>query len=451
MGSLRFPAGVPAGPLQDLFLALHELHGLAGEPSVREMADAAGCSHHKVHQMFTQPRLPADGDTLWAVVEWLARQGRRPRIRTEDDEEEFWAWFEGKWSSAKRWVLLEPEGFNIISPPDTGDVPSGRGGGSLTLEPESASRTAIAADKPVGQDAEPRSHRGQVITADFTRSQERRTPRSALLPDPSASQAVLIGAGSFTDDNLAPLPSVPAGTRALGTLLTAPDREGSFLPASTQTVIDPTRIELLDTIEKAADAADDVLLFYFAGHGVLTPHGELALAGRDTRFGADHTSASWESVRRILSRSRAHRTLVIIDACFSGRAVAEAMGPLSGMIDPPDGTYVLASTGPNQASLAPSEAPFTNFTGALIELLEEGDPAAPEYLTIDAIYRQLYARMRAGGYPVPQKRTTGSNDLALGRNPAYRQDSQVDHGKQSERLQPDGPHPRQQGDLRHNH
>lgn len=92
MGSLRFPAGVPAGPLQDLFLALHELHGLAGEPSVREMADAVGCSHHKVHQMFTQPRLPADGDTLWAVVEWLARQGRRPRIRAEDAEEEFWTW-----------------------------------------------------------------------------------------------------------------------------------------------------------------------------------------------------------------------------------------------------------------------------------------------------------------------------------------------------------------------
>lgn len=233
---------------------------------------------------------------------------------------------------------------------------------------------------------------------------------------------MLIGAGSFTDNNLLPLSSVREGTRALGTLLTAPDREGSFLPASTQTLIDPTRMELLYTIEKAADAADDVLLLYYAGHGVLTPHGELALAGRDTPFGADHTSASWESVRRILSRSRARRALVIIDACFSGRAVAEAMGPLSGMIDPPVGTYVLASTGPNQASLAPSDSPFTSFTGALIDLLEEGDPAAPEYLTMDVIYRQLYARMRANGHPVPHQRPTGSNDLALGRNPAYPQD-----------------------------
>jgi hypothetical protein len=192
MGSLHFPAGVPAGPLQEFFLALHELHGLAGEPSVREMADVAGCSHHKVHQMFTQPRLPADGDTLWAVVEWLARQGRRPRIRTEDDEEEFWAWFEEKWSRAKRWVLLEPSGLDIVSPLEASGIPSGRGG-SLPPEPALASRPATATDTPADQKADPRSQHGQVIRPRNTGRRDRAFSRTRTLHRRSSSAPVPSG------------------------------------------------------------------------------------------------------------------------------------------------------------------------------------------------------------------------------------------------------------------
>jgi Caspase domain len=425
MGSLRFPAEVPAGPLQELLLALHELHGLAGEPSVREMADAVGCSHHKVHQMFTQPRLPSDGDTLWAVAEWLARQGRRPRIRTEDDEEEFWTWFEGKWSRAKRWVLLEPSGLDIVSPPGTSDLPSSRGNGSPPREATPTSRAANATHTPDNRAADLRNPRGQVITADFARTQEHRIPRSSLLPDPHTSQAVLMGASSFESAELPDLPSVAAGVRALSTILTDPDREGSFLPASTQTVIDPTRIGLLEAVEKAADAAEDVLLVYFAGHGLLTPRGELALAGRDTRIRRDYTSASWDTVRELLSNSRARRSLVILDACFSGRA-AEAMGPLSGLAEVPTGTYVLSATGRYHAAIAPAGKKYTAFTGPLIELLTEGDPAASEYLTIDVIYRYLDQRMARDGLPRPERRSTGAGDLALGRNPAYIRDAQAD-------------------------
>lgn len=428
MASLRFPVGVPAGPLQELFLVMHELHGLAGEPSVRDMAEAAGCSHHKVHQMFTQPRLPADGDTLWAIVGWLARQGRRPRIRTDADEEEFYNWFEEKWRSAKRWVVLNPSALDI-------GIPSERVSASPDQRTEDPPpvpiRRAAAADPQLDQETKPRSQDdrvidGRVITADFSRSQDRRTPRSALFPDPKASRAVFIGAGDFDDADLPPLPSVSAGAQALGALLTSPHREGSFLPASTQTVINPTRIELLDAIEKAASAAVDTLFIYFSGHGLLTPHGELTLAGRDTRYSADYTSASWEHVRRLLSATPALRTVVFLDCCFSGKAVDEAMGPLSGMATPPAGTYLIASTGTDRASIAPTGARFTAFTGALIELLNEGIPGGPEYLTLDEIYRQLRETLMARAAPEPHQRATGAGTfLALGYNPAYRQDSEV--------------------------
>ena len=77
----------PAGPISDLLDRLHDLHLVAGEPSMRQIAASIGrgvVSSSTVHNMFRGPRVPKWG-FLELVVEDLqgdvassAGYGRRP-------------------------------------------------------------------------------------------------------------------------------------------------------------------------------------------------------------------------------------------------------------------------------------------------------------------------------------------------------------------------------------
>ena len=75
MGALPKPE-VPAGQIQDLFDALHELHHQAGWPSLREMAKEVGCSHTTVSVAFSEPRVPRWG-LLELIVETLGGETER--------------------------------------------------------------------------------------------------------------------------------------------------------------------------------------------------------------------------------------------------------------------------------------------------------------------------------------------------------------------------------------
>jgi tetratricopeptide (TPR) repeat protein len=69
VGGLRKP-DVPAGPLRDLFEALHGLHHRAGWPSLRTIAKEVGCSHTTVSSAFAGPAPPRWG-LLELIVETL--------------------------------------------------------------------------------------------------------------------------------------------------------------------------------------------------------------------------------------------------------------------------------------------------------------------------------------------------------------------------------------------
>ena len=60
---------LPPGAHQDLVDALHDLHQRAGWPSLRRLANAAGCSHTTVSTVFSSPRLPS-----WGLVEVLVEE-----------------------------------------------------------------------------------------------------------------------------------------------------------------------------------------------------------------------------------------------------------------------------------------------------------------------------------------------------------------------------------------
>ncbi|QIY96047.1 caspase family protein [Streptomyces sp. S1D4-11] len=86
------------------------------------------------------------------------------------------------------------------------------------------------------------------------------------LSNPARSRALLIGAHSFTDPELEPLPAVARNLDRLAELLCDPSVWG--LAAGHLSVLaEPERDQALEQVGRLADEAEDTLLVYYAGHG----------------------------------------------------------------------------------------------------------------------------------------------------------------------------------------
>jgi hypothetical protein len=237
------------------------------------------------------------------------------------------------------------------------------------------------------------------------------------LPNPLKSRAVLIGASQFSSSNMPPLPTVAHGLHEFADALTGP--LGQFRPDHTRVLQNPAHASsLLSSIEDAARQADDTLLVYYAGHGMVSSGGQLHLASSDTRPGADFTAAPYDSLRTLISTSRASRKLVILDCCYSGRAVTY-MGDDHGATEIPS-SYVLAAT--DRYGYATAQAgsdAMTAFTGTLLRVLAEGIPDGPELLDVPTIHHAISDRMIRQALPKPGVLgIDGDHPLALQPNPA---------------------------------
>ncbi|MFC9236306.1 caspase family protein [Streptomyces decoyicus] len=158
------------------------------------------------------------------------------------------------------------------------------------------------------------------------------------LPDPVRSRAVLIGTGDHAEGSgLPPLPAIRANLDDLREALTAPTT-GVLPPEHCVTVADPaTGTEAGSALARVAQEATDLLLVYYGGHGLVDDRGRLHLALPRTEATQPRWSAlPFETLREELADSPAAIRVLILDCCFSGRAI-EAMtgahGVVSGQID----------------------------------------------------------------------------------------------------------------------
>ncbi|WP_439947330.1 caspase family protein [Streptomyces sp. BBFR109] len=256
----------------------------------------------------------------------------------------------------------------------------------------------------------------------MTRADLPGAPSATGLGSPG-SRALLVGtAHHLPGSRLPDVPAVSATVRELGRTLVDDCglRPENLLPP----LLDPRDpIELGNAVVAAAKQAEDVLLIYYVGHGLVSPGNELYLATAatdDLAEGLAFKALPYQAVRDALSNCRARSIIVVLDCCFAGRARgslgtaatdAFALASLSG-------SYVLASASRDEQALAMPGEPYTAFTGELLRFLREGDPGGPPGLTIEGAYRHLRRVLPLRRLPAPERHLSGrAGDLVLAVNP----------------------------------
>lgn len=176
------------------------------------------------------------------------------------------------------------------------------------------------------------------------------------LPDPERSRAVLIGTSAYDDAKVTDLPEVRRSVEDLKAALTDPVY-GVLSDGCCDVLTDEADIRLIGRrLRQAANAAEDLLLVYFAGHGLTAGRRhQLYLALSDTEWDEPEFSAlEYDKLRSAVLTSKAATKVIILDCCFSGRAFGEPMADhasqLAGQVDV-DGTYVLTSAHANEVAL----------------------------------------------------------------------------------------------------
>ncbi|MEU9242809.1 esterase-like activity of phytase family protein [Streptomyces sp. NPDC048385] len=231
--------------------------------------------------------------------------------------------------------------------------------------------------------------------------------------DPERSACVLIGVDDYS--RLDPLRSVRLNLKELRAALTDPDIWG--IPDDERkrirTVANPASpAELVGPIREAAALAEDTLIVYYAGHGLIDRHErQLLLTLPDSVEDQPDTCVRSGDVRRaIRDTGSALRRVLILDCCFSGHVLTEMTDghgqdvqvAVSTLRDV-EGAYVMTSAPRDRPSHAPDPKRCTLFTGALVDVMRQGLPDGPEMLGLRDLFLEARRRIHALKPEVPQE------------------------------------------------
>jgi hypothetical protein len=244
------------------------------------------------------------------------------------------------------------------------------------------------------------------------------------VPDGERSRVVLLGASKYAE-SLPDIPAVEHNIADMATALTDP-QYGIVPPENCTTILDETSLPRLGRrLRTVIEQASDLLLIYYAGHGLKAgPRHELYLAMYDTDpEEPDFGALKYETLRKLVLDSSAKSKVIILDCCFSGRALGTEMAgaaeSLLGQLEIEGCCLLTSAQADNVALVMPGER-HTAFTGRLLSLLDEGIPSDSEFITFDQLYQTLRDRLRRQSLPTPLSRgSRTARDLVLHRNRAH--------------------------------
>ncbi|MGW5258757.1 caspase family protein [Streptomyces sp. NPDC004012] len=239
------------------------------------------------------------------------------------------------------------------------------------------------------------------------------------MPNADQSCALLIGVSDYT--YLEGLPAVRNNLSALSSLLTG--KESWALAQESCVVMDnpTTSAQVMTLLREASEHASDALLVYYAGHGLVDRKGELFLGLPESQHGWADTGVPYEWVRSAILDGKARRRIVVLDCCFSGRALGAmtSANPLADQAEV-EGSIAITASSESRVALAVPGEPYTAFTAEILELIGRGIPEGPSLLSWDAVYQNVRRALHAKGRPIPQKRDrNGAGQLAAAVNRAF--------------------------------
>ncbi|AFY45878.1 caspase family protein [Nostoc sp. PCC 7107] len=193
--------------------------------------------------------------------------------------------------------------------------------------------------------------------------------------------ALLIGISEY-EPGLTPLPNAVNDVEAMRRVLVNPEM-GDFAPENVTVLQNPQRQEMEDAIYNlyAHRDKDDLLLFYFSGHGVTVESGDFYFSTSITRKNQNKlvptTAVAGTSVHSWMNQSKSKRQVVILDCCFSG---AFAKGLTAKDIDNIDleqklggeGRAILTASSSTQYAFESDGLDLSIYTHYLVEGIEKG-------------------------------------------------------------------------------
>jgi hypothetical protein len=211
--------------------------------------------------------------------------------------------------------------------------------------------------------------------------------------------AVLVGVDAYKDRTYRRLRVCTQDLSAISQQLSV----SGFAPASMYVLSNhtselPTRENILTTLKAIALATkpEDLLLFYYTGHGDIDEH-ESYLVANDGRFiNLEHTAVAINQIKKIMQQSSARAKVLILDACHGGAAIGtkgpRRMSPdfIQRVFEQAQGIAILSSCMQNQVSYEWQKQSRSVFTYYLLEALQGlADNDDKGFVTVADIHRHV--------------------------------------------------------------
>lgn len=198
---------------------------------------------------------------------------------------------------------------------------------------------------------------------------------------------------------------------------------------------DRKSIEVSIAVDKTLRKADnDLVLFYFSGHGKKDHENKLCLLFNDTDEEAlVTTSLSFDVINRCIKYPSKKSVVIILDCCYSGAAgikdidkdVTEDLNKLSG-----SGIVILTATGSmgNPTAREDEKLGHGIFTNYLIEGLEKGtaDNNGDGLISIDELYDYAYKKTIENSNQFPKKEGSLEGNIYIGNNSTKVRDYEIE-------------------------
>lgn len=218
-----------------------------------------------------------------------------------------------------------------------------------------------------------------------------------------ARKALLVSVSTYYQEAFDDLPATRRDVEELASILQKSDINPYDV---VETLFDAERLDVEKYIDNlyANCQPDDIVLFYFSGHGITDSEGQLYLttpgAETDNRGIKDYTVVSGEYLRKKMEKSRSRHQVAILDCCFSG-AIAEGLlakgsqdiniaENLGG-----EGRAILTATTATQLAFVDEESEFSLYSRFIIEGLRTGEAEEEDgWITPNSLHQYVSERIQ---------------------------------------------------------